>query len=208
MHRDGDGAIFDEKTGKRQLQASSIASIPADMDSTNDRTSRLLIRPAPDGVNSLWAWRRWVPLRRVVRNFIVVFSCRYLPFLSLKNRLYRAIGVTVGQHVSAGLGATIDVFFPELISVGDNSIIGYNTVILAHEFLMRELRTGPVNIGKGVMIGANVTILPGVNIGDGATVSACSLVNKDVPPGAMVGGIPAGPIRNGPTENGPTGNYQ
>ena len=40
------------------------------------------------------------------------------------------------------------------------------------------------------MIGANSTILPGVKIGDGAIVSAATLVHKDVPAGAMVGGNP------------------
>ena len=139
----------------------------------------------------MWVWQRRVPLGRVAFNFAVVYACRYLPFLSWKNRLYRTIGMQVGQHVSIGLGATMDIFFPQLISIGDNSIIGYNTVILAHEFLVRELRTGPVSVGKSVMIGANVTILPGINIGDGATVSTCSLVNADVPPGALVGGVPA-----------------
>lgn len=167
------------------------------MNTSDERAARLTIYPAPDGVNSLWAWRRWVPLRRVARNFVVIYSCRYVAFLSWKNALYRTIGIRVGRKVSIGLGATLDVFFPQLISLGDNSIVGYNTVILAHEFLVRELRTGPVTIGKEVMIGANVTILPGVTIGDGATVSACSLVNGDVPPGAMVGGVPARPIGEG-----------
>ena len=46
-------------------------------------------------------------------------------------------------------------------------------------------------IEDDVTIGANTTILPGVTIGRGATVSACSLVNKDVAPGVFVGGIPA-----------------
>jgi len=41
-----------------------------------------------------------------------------------------------------------------------------------------------------VVIAANVTVLPGVVIGDGATISAMSLVNKDVPAGAVVGGVP------------------
>lgn len=164
------------------------------MNSSDNRAARLVIYPASDGVNSLWAWRRWVPLWRVARNFLVVYSCRYAAFLSWKNALYRTIGIRVGRRVSIGLGVTMDVFFPQLISVGDNSIIGYNTVILGHEFLVRELRTGPVVIGKDVMIGANVTILPGVVIGDGATVSACSLVNADVPPGAVVGGVPARPL--------------
>jgi acetyltransferase-like isoleucine patch superfamily enzyme len=126
-----------------------------------------------------------------MRNFLVVYSCRYCASLRVKNALYRTIGIRVGRRASPGLGVTMDMFFPHLITVGDNSIIGYNTVVLAHEFLTRELRTGPVEIGNDVMIGANVTILPGVRIGDGATVSACSLVNSDVPAGAMVGGVPA-----------------
>jgi acetyltransferase-like isoleucine patch superfamily enzyme len=161
------------------------------MDTTSDqRSGRLTVYPAPEGTNSLWVWRRWVPLWRVVRNFLVIYSCRYSVSLRLKNLLYRAIGIKVGHKVSPAMGVTMDVFFPQLISIGDNSIIGYNTVILAHEFLSRELRAGPVEIGKDVMIGANVTILPGVRVGDGATVSACSLVNSDIPEGALAGGVP------------------
>lgn len=92
--------------------------------------------------------------------------------------------------MSVGLGVMFDIFFPHLISIGDNTVIGYNATILAHEFLVSEYRTGRVDIGKNVMIGANATILAGVSIGDGATVSACSLVNKDVPPGTLAYGVP------------------
>jgi len=77
-----------------------------------------------------------------------------------------------------------------MISIGDNTIIGFNTVILGHEFMTDEWRTGKVEIGRNVTVGANCTILPGVRIGDGAVVSAMSLVNKDVPNGKFVGGIP------------------
>ncbi len=83
-----------------------------------------------------------------------------------------------------------DIMFPEKISVGTNTIIGYNTTILAHEYLIHEYRIGTVLIGDEVMIGANTTILPGVKIGDGAVVSAGTLVHKDVPDGAFVGGNP------------------
>ena len=83
-----------------------------------------------------------------------------------------------------------DVMFPERIKVGDNSIIGYNTTILAHEYLIDEYRIGDVVIGENVLIGANTTILPGVEIGDGAIVSAATLVNKDIPPGVFAGGNP------------------
>ena len=156
------------------------------------RSGRLTSYPAPEeGVNSMWHWRRRVPLWRVTRNFLVVCGCRYCASFRVKNCLYRAIGIKVGRRVAAGMGVTMDIFFPQLLTIGDNTILGYNTVLLGHEFLTRELRTGPVEIGRDVMIGANCTILPGVRVGDGATVSACSLVNADVPAGATVGGVPA-----------------
>lgn len=48
-----------------------------------------------------------------------------------------------------------------------------------------------VRIAKNVWIGADVSIMPGVNIGEGAVVAACSCIIKDVPPLALVGGNPA-----------------
>lgn len=151
---------------------------------------RLEIRPTPDenSMRSLW-WA--VPFWRVARNFLVIYLCRFLPSLEVKNFLYRLIGLRIGRKASVGLGVIFDVFWPELITVGDNSIIGFNSTILAHEFLIREYRTGPVVIGRDVMIGANSTVLAGVCVGDGAVVSAMSLVNRDVAPGARVMGVPA-----------------
>lgn len=49
----------------------------------------------------------------------------------------------------------------------------------------------PVSIGNDVWIGSNVIILRGVNIGDGAILAAGAVVTKDVPPYAVVGGVPA-----------------
>ena len=109
----------------------------------------------------------------------------------MKNWLYRTfLGLKVGEQTSFALMVMLDVMFPEKISVGRNTVIGYNTTLLAHEYLIKEYRLGPVNIGSEVMIGANSTILPGVTIGDGAIVSAGTLVHKDVPAGAFVGGNP------------------
>jgi acetyltransferase-like isoleucine patch superfamily enzyme len=161
----------------------------------NPRHARLRVTRATGGKNSLQYWWRAQHPLRVIRNTIVAVICRYTPSMMVKNWLYRRIGMKVGENVSFGLMAMVDVFFPEEITVGANTIIGYNTVILAHEFLRDEWRVGPVVIGRDVMIGANCTILAGVVIGDGATVSAMSLVNRDVPPGATVGGVPARPLR-------------
>jgi len=114
---------------------------------------------------------------------------RISPSLSLKLWLYRMMGIRVGSNVSIALEVTMDVFFPQLIEIGDNTIIGYNTTILCHEFLIKEYVTGPVVIGRDVMVGANTTILPGVTIADGSVVSAHSLVNSDIE--GFVGGVPA-----------------
>lgn len=53
------------------------------------------------------------------------------------------------------------------------------------------LYKGDINIGNDVWTGMDVTFLPGVTIGDGAVIAAGSVVTKDVPPYAIVGGNPA-----------------
>ena len=136
----------------------------------------------------LW-WRVKNPLRTAF-NFILIYSARFLPSTRLKNLLYRTCGARIGKGATFGLGAIIDIFYPENIEVGEGSLIGYNTVLLGHEFLQGQYRTGKVEIGSRVMIGANCTVLPGVKIGDGASISAMSLVNCDIPPGQKWGGIP------------------
>jgi acetyltransferase-like isoleucine patch superfamily enzyme len=144
-----------------------------------------------EGANSLWHVYKTVPFWKVVKNFIVIQLARYTASLQMKNWLYRTfLRMKVGEQTSFGLMVMLDIMFPEKISIGRNTVIGYNTTILAHEYLIKEYRLGPVMIGDEVMIGANSTILPGVTIGDGAVVSAGTVVHKDVLPGTFVGGNP------------------
>lgn len=51
--------------------------------------------------------------------------------------------------------------------------------------------SAPIVIGDHVWIGMNVIVLKGVTIGEGAVVSAGSVVTKDVPPHSLVAGVPA-----------------
>ncbi|WP_010532138.1 acyltransferase [Lentibacillus jeotgali] len=151
------------------------------------KTNRYTVQHA----NSLWQIYQTVPFMKVMKNFVFIQLGRYTPFLSVKNWLYRTfLRMKVGDKTAFALMVMPDIMFPEKIAVGSNSIIGYNTTILAHEYLIKEYRIGKVIIGDGVMIGANTTILPGVTIGNGAVVSSATLVNQNVPPGAFVGGNP------------------
>lgn len=53
------------------------------------------------------------------------------------------------------------------------------------------IEVAPVKIGNGVWLGEKSTVLRGVTIGDGAIVASHAMVNRDVPAGAIVGGVPA-----------------
>ena len=66
-------------------------------------------------------------------------------------------------------------------------------IVLSKELKYKESET--VNIGNDVWIGANVIVLDGVTIGNGAVIGANSVVNKDVLPFSIVGGVPAKEIK-------------
>jgi acetyltransferase-like isoleucine patch superfamily enzyme len=154
---------------------------------------RLTQLPTHGPLNPLQYWYRYINPLRVVWNFICIYLAKYAPSLSLKVFLYRLTGAKIGRHVSIGLAVVFDIFYPQLITLEENSVIGYNSVILCHDFRVDGAFTGPVHIGKNVLVGANTTILPGVQIGDGARIGAMSLVNRDIPPGVLAAGVPAQP---------------
>ena len=145
--------------------------------------------------NTLWNYLDYIPLRKIVRNFLLLWVARRSFSMPFKNRLYRAMGAKIGKGVAFGLEATMELLYPELVEIGDNSVIGYNVTILTHEMLVDHWRLGKVQIGKNCVIGANTTIMPGVRIADNTIVSAHSLVNKDV--SGFVGGVPTRPLKRG-----------
>ena len=156
-----------------------------------NRRDRTTVHTRTGPHNSLYEWYTIRNPLRVAIQYAVVLICRVSPSLTLKRMLYRAIGMEVGAGVAWGLEATPDVFWPQLITVEDHAVIGYDATILCHEFLVEEYRTGKVVIGECAMIGAGAVVLPGVEIGEGARVAANSLVTEDVPPGTTVAGVPA-----------------
>ena len=159
-----------------------------------------LARHATSGPrNSLQSWTGAKHPLRVAFNYACIVAARHSPSLRLKNWLLRRIGVDVGTGVSWGLESTPDVFWPELITVGDDAIVGYDATLLCHEFLQDEYRTGEIRVGERAMIGAGAVVLPGVEIGAGAQVAANSLVAEDVPEGETWAGVPAEPVETSGT---------
>lgn len=86
------------------------------------------------------------------------------------------------------------------ITIGDDCLIGHNAVLatLNHDLdpaKRADMHPAPIAIGRNVWIGANVTVLAGVTIGDNAVEAAACVVTKDVPASTVVLGSPARAVR-------------
>lgn len=104
----------------------------------------------------------------------------------------------VGTHVS--YQPRMLPLYGSLISIGDNVIIGSNVCFLTHDAFhdvcnRRGIRlnekVGCIKVGNNCFIGANVSIMYDVKIGDDAVIAAGAVVTHDVPSGEVWGGVPA-----------------
>lgn len=107
------------------------------------------------------------------------------------------IGVNCDIHKDAVFGTE-----PYLISIGNNVRITRNVNFITHDgglWVLRNLglvdknadKYGRIIIKDNCNISWNVTIMPGVTIGENCVVAAGAVVTKDVPPNSIVGGVPA-----------------
>ena len=143
---------------------------------------------------------------------------RYNFFNFVKGVFLRLIGAKVGRRVvfypgvwictgqKLILGDDVDLAKDVLITtaggvtIGDRTLVGYCTHILSsnHNILPGHkpiFNSAHINkavfISQDVWIGSSCIILPGITIGEGAVIAAGSVVTKNVPPYAIVGGNPA-----------------
>lgn len=86
------------------------------------------------------------------------------------------------------------------ITIGEGSLIGHGCTLTTLNHAVdperrADMLPAPVVIGRRVWLGASVTVVPGVRIGDGAIVGAGAVVTRDVLPDTIVAGVPAKVIR-------------
>ena len=136
-----------------------------------------------------------------------------VPCHHFRRFFYRVAGIKIGKGSTIHMGARF--YDPRNISIGEDSIIGEGVVLdgrdklnignhvdIASEVMIYNsehdiddpnflAKNAPVLIEDYVFIGPRAIILPGVKIGKGAVVAAGAVVTKDVPPFAIVGGVPA-----------------
>lgn len=111
-------------------------------------------------------------------------------------------GVRVGNRCKISSHS----FICEGVTLEDEVFIGHGVMFINDRFPRATTAGGqlqteadwkcvPTIVKRGASIGSNATILCGVEIGEGATVGAGSVVTKNVPPGAVVAGNPARVLR-------------
>lgn len=119
------------------------------------------------------------------------------------------MGCHVGNNVSIGHSVAVDVGNTGLIHIEDDVILTNHCIILCHRRDMKGYRKGddgtklpyiyaPVTLKKGCQIGMGSIIMPGVTVGEGAIVGACSVVTKDVPAWTIATGSPCKVIKEIP----------
>jgi acetyltransferase-like isoleucine patch superfamily enzyme len=136
------------------------------------------------------------PALRGIKNRVLQLVALYAPGAdTVRVRLHRWRGVTIGGRVFVGTDALLETAYPQLVSIGAGVDIGMRTTIIAHQAgePVDESRIS-VRIENDVFVGPGVIILPNVTIGAGAVVTAGSVVTRSVPPMTMVHGNPAKPV--------------
>lgn len=143
-----------------------------------------------------------------IGDFSIVENCNFSEFVQIQRNNY-IIHTNFGKHSYTGMNTVImHTDIGKFCSISWSVTIGpgehdYNNTT-SHSFLynnFNKLRSidspkynrfiKPCVIGNDVWIGCNATVLRGVTVGHGAVIAANAVVTKDVPPYAIVGGVPA-----------------
>ena len=144
----------------------------------------VLFRPTPRGV--LYGWRRFL-LRlfgaKIGKGVHVLPSCK----------VWQPWKLTMGDH--ACLSEGVDCYSVDRIEIGEQAVVSQDAFLCcaSHDITSptMELIYKPIVIGSQAWVASRAFIAPGVTVGEGAVVGACSVVVNDVEPWTVVAGNPA-----------------
>ena len=118
--------------------------------------------------------------------------------------LYRRglAGLDIGEECFVGDECLLDlaegVRLERQVTLAERVLILTHTNVGYHDHPLQAgfpAMAAPVVIERGSFLGANVTVLPGIRVGEQSFVAAGSVVTADVPPRTLVAGVPARPLR-------------
>jgi acetyltransferase-like isoleucine patch superfamily enzyme len=135
----------------------------------------------------------WPKIRNPLKVILNTITIKALYYFGLKIKVFflrKLLGVKIGKNVGISPEVNIDIFYPSLLTIEDNVIIGWKVNILCHEFLQDHIRLGRVTLKKNCTVGAFCLIRAGVTIGENSIIAMHSFVNRDIPPNEIWGGTP------------------
>lgn len=156
---------------------------------------------------SVFGYNEWVghiPSHALRNAYLraLLGSCGQSVSVLMHNTFMNPAGVYLGDRVVINQGCILDGREANL-TIGHDTDVGTHSHIwtLQHDPASLDAHatdSGAVVIGHHVWIASRVTILPGVTVGDGAVIATGSVVTRDVPPLAIMAGVPARQIRQRP----------
>ncbi|MBB4425781.1 acetyltransferase-like isoleucine patch superfamily enzyme [Bradyrhizobium sp. CIR48] len=119
-----------------------------------------------------------------------------------ESRIGTFVEIQAGAEIGARCKISSHSFICEGVTIEDEVFVGHGVMFTNDKYPKATTADGRLQqasdwtlqrtrVGRGASIGSNATILCGVTIGEGASVGAGAVVTKDVPPGAIVAGVPA-----------------
>lgn len=139
-------------------------------------------------------------LLRIWRKCMITLSTSSILHWKIRLKILKWGGVKIQGRVFIGANVIFDGIHPELITIGNGTVITTGTCILSHFYSVKDSKfyLGNVNIGNHVFIGMNTLIVNAVNIGDSAVIGAGSIVTCDIPSNEVWAGNPAKFIKRRP----------
>jgi putative colanic acid biosynthesis acetyltransferase WcaF len=149
--------------------------------------------------------------------WVVFFRPSPRPLHSWRRQILRIFGAHVGKRVridpsvrvwapwnlemgdNVVVGAGVDCYSVDSVVIGSNCMISQYTFICtaSHDYERAGLPlvTAPIEIGEASWVAAHVFLAPGVSVGTGSVVGACSVVTESIPPWHVAVGVPAKVIK-------------
>lgn len=119
----------------------------------------------------------------------VNYTSRCTGRIVIGKNVWKSFAASGGCYIQGINGVVIGddtIFAPGVKIISANHVPGHTT---------EWVKCNPIEIGKHVWLGANVTVLPGVKIGDYSIIGANAVVSSDIPSNAIAVGVPAKVIR-------------
>lgn len=148
-----------------------------------------------------------VQLGREVRIFHPDLVNLYGCTIGDETRIGTFVEIQIGASIGARCKISSHTFICEGVTIEDEVFVGHGVMFINDRVPRATTKDGVLQSGadwtvettrvcRRASIGSNATILCGISIGEGAVIGAGAVVTRDVPPGALVAGVPARPLND------------